>query len=223
VQSWRFVGKSDARELLARVRNQVVSARDAAAKQAPLLSRAVDELADNHFCFGEHHGSVAIFADTTKELATKMATARSMLMQGGTVIVREDLGLEAAWWAQLPGNSRYRTRRGLVTSRNMAALAPLHGFPGGRREGNHWGAATAVLRTGSGAPYYFSWHVADLGNTYIVGPSGSGKTVVLNFLLAQSLRHDPRIVVFDKDRGCDVFVREWPGSHAGSRRWRAER
>jgi type IV secretion system protein VirB4 len=213
VQSWRFVAKSDARELLGRVRNQVVSARDAASKQAPLLSLAADQLADNHFCFGEHHGSVAIFANTGKELAEKMASARSMLMQGGAVVVREDLGLEAAWWAQLPGNSRYRARRGLVTSRNYAAFAPLHGFPSGQRDGNHWGAATAVLRTGSGAPFHFSWHVGDLGNAYIVGPSGSGKTVVLNFLLAQSLRHNPRIVVFDKDRGCDVFVRAVGGKY----------
>jgi ABC-type transporter Mla maintaining outer membrane lipid asymmetry ATPase subunit MlaF len=35
----------------------------------------------------------------------------------------------------------------------------------------------------------------------VIGPSGSGKTVVLNFLLAQARRFDPRIVFFDKDRG----------------------
>jgi type IV secretion system protein VirB4 len=213
VNSFRFVGKSDARDLLTRVKNQVVSARDAAAQQAPLLSRAADDLADNHFCIGEHHGSVTVFADDAKQLSEKMATARSMLVQGGAVMIREDIGLEAAWWAQLPGNNRYRTRRGLVTSRNMAAFSPLHGFPMGQPETNHWGPATAILTTASGAPYYFSWHVGDLGNTYIVGPSGSGKTVVLNFLLAQSLRHDPKIVVFDKDRGCDIFIRAVGGRY----------
>ena len=36
-----------------------------------------------------------------------------------------------------------------------------------------------MFRTSSGAPFHFSWHVGDLGNTFICGPSGSGKTVVL--------------------------------------------
>ena len=46
-------------------------------------------------------------------------------------------------------------------------------------------------------------------STYLTagGASGSGKAVVLNVLLAQLLKSRPRMVVFDKDRGCELFVR----------------
>ncbi len=213
VHSFCFKAKAAARELMRRRINQITSSRDNARKQVPLVAHAIEELADNKFCMGEHQGSVTIFADSPKALADRMAQARAFLMHGGTIAVREDMNLEAAFWAQLPGNLRYRARRGFITSRNFAALAPFHGFPSGHADGNVWGPAVAMLRTSSGAPFHFSWHVADLGNTFICGPSGSGKTVVLNFLLAQSLKLGPRIVVFDKDRGCELFVRAAGGTY----------
>ncbi|MFX4853896.1 VirB4 family type IV secretion/conjugal transfer ATPase, partial [Acinetobacter baumannii] len=91
---------------------------------------------------------------------------------------REDLGLEAAWWGQLPGNFHLRPRSGAITSRNFSALAPFHSYPIGRAQGNEWGPAVAMLKTASGAPFYFNFHAPDsgLGNTFVCGPSGSGKT-----------------------------------------------
>lgn len=41
----------------------------------------------------------------------------------------------------------------------------------------------------------------------IIGPSGSGKTVVMNFLAAQAQKFAPRTVLFDKDRGAELFIR----------------
>ena len=127
--------------------------------------------------------------------------------------MREDLGLESSWWAQLPGNFRRRVRSGAITSANFASLAPFHGFAKGRADGNHWGPAVAMFKTASGAPYYFNFHDGDLGNTFICGPSGSGKTVVLNFLLSQVTKHGARIALFDKDRGADLFIRALGGSY----------
>ena len=70
-----------------------------------------------------------------------------------------------------------------------------------------------VLETTSAGPYHFNFHHGDLGNFTVIGPSGSGKTVVLNFLLAQARRYDPRIVFFDKDRGAELFLRAIGGSY----------
>ncbi len=41
----------------------------------------------------------------------------------------------------------------------------------------------------------------------VIGPSGSGKTVVMNFLAAQAQKFSPRTILFDKDRGAELFVR----------------
>ena len=211
VQSFRFIDKASARAILSRKQNQMLNAADKAFSQVAELSIALDDLESNRWVLGEHHLSVAVFADTVAALNDNLAAARSAAASGGAVVVREDLGLEAAWWAQLPGNFRFRKRSGAITSANFASLAPFHSFPTGRVDGNPWGPAVAMFKTQSGAPYFFNFHDGDLGNTFICGPSGSGKTVVLNFLLAQVTKHGARIVLFDKDRGADLFIRAMGG------------
>jgi type IV secretion system protein VirB4 len=213
VQSFRCIDKASARAILSRKQNQMLNAADKAFSQVAELSVALDDLESNRWVLGEHHLSVAVFAETVAALNEHLAAARSAAAAGGAVIVREDLGLEAAWWAQLPGNFRFRKRSGAITSANFASLAPLHGFPKGRADGNPWGPAVAMFKTQSGAPYFFNFHDGDLGNTFICGPSGSGKTVVLNFLLAQVTKHGARIVLFDKDRGADLFIRALGGTY----------
>ncbi|MCJ8152032.1 MULTISPECIES: VirB4 family type IV secretion/conjugal transfer ATPase [Shinella] len=212
-QSFSFISKVDARTIMGRKQNQMLSSGDKAVSQVDELDGAMDGLESNRFVLGEHHLSLAVFAPSVQELADHLATARASLTNGGAVVAREDLGLEAAWWAQLPGNFRFRARSGAITSRNFAALSPFHSYPIGRRDGNEWGPAVALLKTASGSPYYFNFHYGDLGNTFICGPSGAGKTVLLNFMLSQLEKHDPYVVFFDKDRGGDLYVRAAGGAY----------
>lgn len=206
-QSFGFVNKADAKVIMGRKQNQMVSAGDRASSQLHELADALDDLESNRFVLGEHHLTLAVFAPSVAELNDNLAKSRSHLTNGGAVVAREDLGLEAAWWAQLPGNFRYRARSGAITSKNFAALSPFHSYPRGQKHGNEWGPAVALLKTASGSPFYFNFHHGDLGNTFVCGPTGSGKTVVVNFMLSQLQKHDPHIVFFDKDRGADLFVR----------------
>jgi type IV secretion system protein VirB4 len=127
--------------------------------------------------------------------------------------VREEIGLEPAFWAQFPANFKYIARRGMVSTSNFAGLASGHNFPIGQSDLNHWGEAVTLLETTAAGPYYFNFHQGDLGNFTVIGPSGSGKTVVLNFLLAQARKFRPRIIFFDKDRGAELFVRAIGGRY----------
>jgi type IV secretion system protein VirB4 len=163
--------------------------------------------------FGEHHTSFAIRGDTLEEVDEGIAEVSAALADLGIVAVREEIALEPAFWAQFPGNFPYIARRGLVSTSNFASLASLHNFASGRATGNHWGEAVTLLETTSAGPYLFNFHVGDLGNFTVIGPSGSGKTVILNFLLAQARKFDPRIIFFDKDRGAELFVRAIGGSY----------
>ncbi|WP_336277035.1 VirB4 family type IV secretion/conjugal transfer ATPase [Bartonella sp. CB178] len=212
-QSFVFKSKTAASTIMGRKQNQMINAADRASSQIDELDDALDDLESNRFVLGEHHLSLAIFADRPKELTEYLSKARAHLTNGGAVIAREDLGLEAAWWAQLPGNFGYRARSGAITSRNFAALSPFHSFPVGKIDGNVWGPAVALLKTQAGSPYYFNFHYADLGNTFVCGPSGSGKTVIVNFLLAQLQKHNPTMVFFDKDQGAEIFVRAGGGKY----------
>lgn len=212
-QSFAFLSKADAKTVLTRKQNQLVSAQDPAASQIDELSDALDDLESNRFALGDHHLSLLVYADAPRQLLDHMSVARRALADAGAVVAREDLGLEAAYWAQLPGLFKYRARSGAISSRNFAAFSPFHTYPTGQPDGNHWGPAVAMLKTVSGSPFYFSFHHGDLGNTFICGPSGSGKTVVQNFLLSQAERLGASYVFFDKDRGAEIFVRAVGGTY----------
>jgi len=92
-------------------------------------------------------------------------------------------------------------------------LISLHGFPIGVPAGGPWGEPITVLETTSSTPYFFNLHSGDLGNFTLIGPSGSGKTVVLNFLIAQAQKFQPRTFFFDKDRGAEIFIRAIDGHY----------
>ncbi|PWC40950.1 VirB4 family type IV secretion/conjugal transfer ATPase [Azospirillum sp. TSO35-2] len=216
-QSFGFLAKPAAQAVLTRKQNQMVTAQDKAASQTAALGEAADLLASNAFVMGDHHLSLVTFADGLEGLRAVAARARRDLAESGAVVAREDLALEAAYWAQLPGNLRLRTRPGAVSSRNFAAMASLHNHPAGTRRG-HWGEPLTLLRTTGGTAYRFHLHaptgtVSDLGNVFVAGPAGSGKTTLMLFLAALAGRQGAQVVVFDKDRGGDILARAVGGTY----------
>lgn len=212
-QSFGFVERQATLNRMNLALRRMRAADDEAVSLRSELALARDDVAAGRTVFGEHHLTVAVRGQTPGEVDDGIAEVVAAMTDLGIIAVREDVALEPAFWAQFPGNFDYIPRRGLVGSRNFASLASLHNFPRGKADGNHWGSAVTVLETTAGGPYHFNFHHGDLGNFTVIGPSGSGKTVVLNFLLAQARRFDPRIVLFDKDRGGELFIRAIGGRY----------
>ncbi len=181
------------------------------------LVQAKDDIAAGRSGLGEHAMSLLVTAPSLEELDSASAECASALADVGAVAVREEICLEPAFWAQFPGNEDYAPRAALVSTAAFAGFASLHGFSTGEAAGNHWGPAVSVLETTASTPYFFNFHKGDLGNFTIIGPSGSGKTVVLNFLAAQAQRIKPRTILFDKDRGSEIFVRGVGGRYTSIR------
>ncbi len=206
-QSFAVVDRGPALERMDLALRRMQSAEDAAVSLRTELTLAKDELAAGRTLFGEHHLTILLRAGSLAELDAIAGEAQATLADVGLVAVREELGLEAAFWAQFPGNQAYIARRALISSANFAGFASAHNFPVGSPSGNFWGDAVTLFETTSAGPYFFNFHRGDLGNFTIIGPSGSGKTVVLGFLLAQSRRFAPRTIFFDKDRGAEIFLR----------------
>ena len=171
------------------------------------MMAARDALGNGAVGFGDHHLSVLVRETTLPRLDDATAACSAALADTGAIVVREDTNLEPAFWAQFPGNEQYIVRRAMISSANMASFGSLHGFALGQAEGNHWGEAVTLLETTSATPFFFNFHNGDLGNFSVIGPSGSGKTVVMNFLAAQAQKFNPRTILFDKDRGAELFVR----------------
>lgn len=179
---------------------------EATAERADMMA-ARDALGNGGVGFGDHHLSVLVRETNLPKLDDASAACAAALADTGAVVVREDTNLEPAFWAQFPGNEAYAVRRAMISSANMASFGSLHGFALGQAEGNHWGDAVTLLETTSATPFFFNFHNGDLGNFSIIGPSGSGKTVVMNFLAAQAQKFSPRTILFDKDRGAELFIR----------------
>ena len=254
-QSFTFIAKGTAQRLLQQQAQRLANAGDAAVGQASDLQRALEQVAGNELVLGDHHFTLQVLTEPVpavrgsadapestealRLLGQHLAEARTLLAETGMVVAREDLALEAGFWAQLPGHFAYRARRVPLTSRNFAALAPFHNFPTGRPDGHHWGEALALFATTARSPFYFSLHASaagprearpfagigaggggsgsgaarDTGHTMILGPTGSGKTVLLGFLVAMLTRQGVTQVVFDKDRGLEILVRALGGAY----------
>ena len=233
-QSFTFISRAAGQSLLQRQFYRMANAGDFAVSQAAQLKDALDGLAGNAFAIGDHHLSLQVMAEVAegepddarrlKPLNDQVALARSLLADTGMTVAREDLALEAAFWAQLPGNFAMRPRLAPITSRNFSAMAPFHNYPSGRASGNHWGEALALLCTSARSPYFFSLHASDpsepdgggrkdTGHTLICGPTGSGKTVFIGFLVGLLTRQETTQVIFDKDHGLEILIRALGGEY----------
>ena len=229
-QSFAFVTRAQAQDKLSLKSAQMVSAQDKATSQIAGLEEASDALSSNEFVMGVHHLSLAVYGNSLADVEDRAGRARGRLADSGAVVVEERLGLEAAFWSQLPGNIEWRTRPGAISSRNFAGLSSFDNFPSGQETG-HWGGAIARFRTDGGTAYDYVPHVADVAMTIIFGPIGSGKTALLMFLLAmfeQSMMQENAVsgtrgsvVFFDKDRGGELLVRASGGIYLELRRGQA--
>ncbi|NVD43406.1 VirB4 family type IV secretion/conjugal transfer ATPase [Qipengyuania atrilutea] len=179
---------------------------EAQAERADMLA-ARDALGNGAVGFGDHHLSVLVRESDLARLDEACAACAAALADTGAIAVREDTNLEPSFWGQFPGNEQYLVRQAMISSANMAGFGSFHGFALGQASGNHWGDAVTLLETTSSTPFFFNFHHGDLGNFSVIGPSGSGKTVVMNFLAAQAQKFKPRTILFDKDRGAELFVR----------------
>ena len=177
------------------------------------IQDARNDLASGLSTFGEHHISLTVHAPNKDRLDFGISDILSVFTNIGLISAREDVNLEPAFWANLPGNFSYIARRSLISNKNFASFASLHTFPAGSKTGNHWGEAITRLETTSGTPYWFNFHERDVGNFTVIGPTGTGKTVLLTFLMAQAQRVKPRSVYFDKDRGAEIFIRAIGGDY----------
>jgi type IV secretion system protein VirB4 len=229
-QSFSILNKQDAMAALERQQGQLTSAEDAAVEEINDLTAATAALAGGQIEMGEYHYGLAVFGRTPGDVARHMSDAMVALQESaGFKMAVVDAIPECAWFAQLPGNWSLRPREASITSRNFASLSPFHNFARGKRSGNPWGEALALMQTPSGQPYYLNHHVSaedhdatdekKPGNTAVIGPIGTGKTTLVLGLLLFALKYRGlRGVFFDKDRGAEIAIRRLQGIYRVLRR-----
>lgn len=212
-QSFQFVDRQAAISKMQLQQNRMMQAGDKALSQIDEINIALDMAMGGEIGFGLHHLTVMVMANTPKELENMLSVISVELTNTGGIGVRERVNMEPAFWAQLPTNFDFIVRKATVNTLNLAAFNSLHNYPIGKAKGNHWGDAVTVFDTTSGTPFYFNFHLRDVGHTTIIGPTGAGKTVLMNFLCAQAQKFKCRLFFFDKDRGAEIFIRALSGNY----------
>lgn len=224
-QSLSVLNRRDGLKALRDQRGHLIATEDVSESQIDEMDTAMDQLQAGAIELGEYHFTLAVFGQTLADVARNMADARSSLSDlGGFKMAAIDAIPECAWFSQLPGNWRMRPREAKLTSRNFAGLAPLHNFGSGKRDGNPWGEALALMQTPNGQPFYFNFHTTPpeedstdekaAGNTFICGATGSGKTTLQMMLLASATKYPGfRALFLDLDRGAEIGIRAMGGKY----------
>ncbi|ASI47778.1 MAG: VirB4 family type IV secretion/conjugal transfer ATPase [Anaplasma ovis] len=213
-QSFKFTNRQAAITKMQIQQNRMIQSADKAVSQIYEISKALDDATSGKIAFGLHHLTVLCIEKNPKNLENALSLVEAELSNCGVYPVREKVNLEPAFWAQLPGNFSYVVRKAVISTLNMAGFASQHNYPIGKKFDNHWGEAVTVFDTTSGTPFFFSFHIRDVGHTAIIGPTGGGKTVLMNFLCVQAMKFSPRIFFFDKDHGAEIFIRALNGIYS---------
>ncbi len=208
-----FTNRSAAITSMQLQQNRMRSAKDKAVSQMEQLTMAMDMAQSGEIAFGKHHMSVFVYNEDLEKLDQQLSDVYSELISVNIAPARESFTLQGAYWAQLPTNFEFIARPSVVNTLNLVGLCSLHNYPYGKIDGNHWGPAVTNLDTSSGTPFYFNFHVRDVGHSMIIGPTGAGKTVLLGFLAAQAQKFNPDMFFFDKDRGAEILIRAIGGTY----------
>lgn len=214
-QSFTITDKPIAQERISRLKRQIAASDEAGSDVESDIDFALNSLMNQEAVFGLHHMTLLCLSRDLDGVNKSVSDLGACLTDMNINWLREDLNLEAGFWAQLPGNHSYIARKALLSSANYAGLSSMHNFATGQIDGTHWNTPITILETTSQTPYWFNFHRRDIGHFLVTGPTGSGKTVVLTFLLAQAFRVQPtpKAVFFDKDRGGEIFVRAMNGAY----------
>jgi type IV secretion system protein VirB4 len=106
-QSFVFEDRPAALARMQTQQRRMVQTEDLAASQLDGIDEALDDATAGNVAFGNHHLTILALESTLSELDKAVADFDAALIDIGVTAVREDLNLEPAFWAQLPGNFAY--------------------------------------------------------------------------------------------------------------------
>lgn len=122
------------------------------------------------------------------------------------VHVQEDMYLEDMFFAQLPANFVFLKRMTVNAIDRVAGFVDLYNSPEGK-EVNSWGSYVALMYTSRHTPYYFNFHDAsNKGHTIILGNEDSEYAVLMNFLIAESMKYRPTVIYLTSNINSQIFI-----------------
>ncbi len=164
------------------------------------VDEALQEAGSELVGFGFMTSTLVVMGANAEEADEKIRHAERLIASRGFTTVTETLNSVEAWLSSIAGHAWANVRHPMVSTLNLAHIAPLSTAWAGDPWNRHLDAPPlAVARTDGSTPFRLDLHVGDVGHTMIVGPTGAGKSVLLSFLALQWKRFPgAQVFVFDK-------------------------
>lgn len=170
----------------------------AAQAEAVQLGEALRELEVDGMPFGEHSLSVVLRSREQTRIEAVRPELLRIAAAADARFHRETYNGLNAWFAMAPGNHGRQLRHNYLSAAVAADLAPLWAVSEGDQRDRHLGDEhLAIFETSRRTPFYYAAHAGDIAHTLVIGATGSGKSFLLNFLLAQGRKYDPRVCILD--------------------------
>lgn len=161
--------------------------------------------------FGEQQTTLFVIAPSVKQLEQNVRLTQKALNKLGIIAIREDLRFEECYWAQLPGNFPFVSRKHSVDTEHLAGFATVQTQPIGNATGSPWGPPVSLFTTVQDAPFFFNFHRDSSAHSIVLGKPRSGRTSIAHFLLAQARRLPVRQWYIDCHGRGETFVEAMGG------------
>ncbi|WFW29672.1 MAG: type VI secretion protein [Wolbachia endosymbiont of Menacanthus eurysternus] len=172
----------------------------------------LEKISSANFC--QQKIIFTIFANDKKKLIKNINNLSTIMSLVGLMMFRTDLHMEDHFWAQLPGNFVFIKQPKNMLKKYTCSFAMLHDFTSGTLKGGKWKEAITIFFSKKGNPYFFNFHARkNNGHTTILGTQNSGRTSLINFLLSESRKFDPRIVILDNTGKSTIFTKVVNGKY----------
>jgi len=129
-------------------------------------------------------------------------------------LYEEKYNLLNSFLAAVPGNYVFNLRSVYLLNSNYADYSFLFTLHCGEHQNRHLHQEyLAVLETNHHTPYFLNLHHRDVAHTMILGRTGAGKSFLLNFLITNLQKYEPRTFIFDLGGSFESLTQLFGGSY----------
>lgn|GEM_PF-2930288 len=146
--------------------------------------------------FGMEQTTIMMVEETQQDLERAVYRMNNELSKHGLTFIHEDIKMEHAFWAQLPGNFSFIQRQNLVPEMEFCHFATLGSNAMGRKN-TKWGEFITYFYDKDNFIYYYNFHTEENGNTLIVSDIEEDRNIMTHFLLTMGQKLQPIVFYVD--------------------------
>src|SRR5580658_7443440 len=166
---------------------------DSKVSQVRELGEGIKEIELHGNYFGQFSLTVVIYDLDAAKVERACADFYKVFSVHDAQLYDEKYNLLNAFLAAVPGNHVFNLRSLYLLNTNYADFSFLFTLHGGEPHNAHLRQEyLAVLETNHHTPYFLNLHYRDVAHTMILGRTGAGKSFLLNFLITNLQKYDPR-------------------------------